>query len=172
MSRIAHLRLSRPYECSVQLGTVHNIRIQVWTVANLYLSAQIYTCINMKLTLRWGFDNHALRQVDNLINKVIRYVQRHETMLSKYTLILSLVNGLWLFRKESSGVMFILSPPAVLILAKWFHDGIVFERTWNECLAVDWLFKMLWFALYFYTLELYCQFLINVWWYNMITMIF
>jgi len=34
----------------------------------------------MQLTLRWGYYNHALRQVANLFNKVICCVQKHATM--------------------------------------------------------------------------------------------
>jgi len=32
------------------------------------------------LTLRWGCQNHALRQVANLFNKVFYCIQRHATM--------------------------------------------------------------------------------------------
>jgi len=73
---------------------------------------------NHQLTLRWGYYNHALRQVANWFNKVMRLC------LSKYTLILSFVNGLWIFRKGRSGVMFIISRHSVCIRPKMINLNI------------------------------------------------
>ena len=48
----------------------------------------------MYLTLRRCFYNYALSQVAYFLNKVILFIKKHSAMLFKYTLILSLVNGL------------------------------------------------------------------------------
>jgi len=68
--------------------------------------------------------------------------------LSKYTPILSLVNGLWIFRNERSGVMFIKAKPMSLILVLFYVIGrytacmfyyivlIFFKAEVTQCLVV------------------------------------
>jgi len=62
----------------------------------------------LPLTIRWGYYNHALRQVANSFNKVIRCAQRHATMFVQvYAIFFSLVNRIWMFRNGRSAEMFI-----------------------------------------------------------------
>ena len=71
---------------------------------NIIKRDMVYAHRHIKLALRWDYHNHALDKWLICLTKKYFVSKDMRLCLSKYTLILSLVNGLWFFLNKRSGL--------------------------------------------------------------------